>query len=87
MWPAIDTLNLSGPAYRMLAPERQAAVLDTLLGYAAFLKQTVDESGLAEQERQLLQHRLALGKTLDLRTGVEGDDHAHEVSLGVSWYF
>jgi hypothetical protein len=30
---------------------------------------------------------LALGKTLDLRAGVEGDDHANEVSLGLSWYF
>ncbi|MDW7748284.1 hypothetical protein, partial [Halomonas sp.] len=37
--------------------------------------------------RWRLQHRLALGKTLDLRAGVEGDDDAHEVSLGMSWYF
>ncbi|MBB3182843.1 hypothetical protein FHR95_000367 [Halomonas fontilapidosi] len=37
--------------------------------------------------RWQLQHRLALGKALDLRAGVEGDDDAHEVSLGVSWYF
>ena len=34
-----------------------------------------------------LQHRLALGKRLDLRTGVEGDDDACEESLGLSWYF
>ncbi|MGM1052598.1 MAG: DUF4105 domain-containing protein [Pseudomonadota bacterium] len=60
VWPAIDALDLSAPAYRALAPERQAAVLDTLLGHAAFLKQTGDEPGLAEQERQLLQARLGL---------------------------
>jgi len=38
----------------------KAAVLDTLLSHAAFLKQTGDEPGLAERERELLQARLSL---------------------------
>lgn len=60
VWPAIDVLDLDAAAFRELLPARQAAVLDTLLGHAAFLKQSGDEPGLAERERHLLQARLAL---------------------------
>jgi len=44
-------------------------------------------AGAGLKSSVMLQHCLALGKRLDLRTGVEGDDDAEEVSLGVSWYF
>lgn len=60
VWPSIETLDLEAPAFQALGPDSQAAVLDTLLGHAAFLKQTGDEPGLAEQERRLLQARLRL---------------------------
>ncbi|MDT8879231.1 DUF4105 domain-containing protein [Halomonas saccharevitans] len=60
VWPGVDDLDLEADAFRRLAPRRRAAVLETLLGHAAFLKQTGDEPGLAERERRLLQARLAL---------------------------
>lgn len=59
-WPAVDSLDLKAEAFRGLVPRRRAAVLDTLLGHAAFLKQAGDAPGLAERERRLLQARLAL---------------------------
>ncbi|MFG6665866.1 DUF4105 domain-containing protein [Halomonas sp. HNIBRBA4712] len=34
-----------------------------------------------------LQHRLALGKSLDGRIGIEHAEHTKEVSVGLSWYF
>lgn len=58
LWPAIDTLNLSTPSFQELNTASQTAVLDTLLGHAAFLRQTGDEPEIAELERQLLQARL-----------------------------
>ena len=66
-WFKLDAEPLSG-----LLPRRQAAVLDTLLSHAAFLKQTGHEPG--RRSHWQLQHRLALGKRLDARLGIEGDD-------------
>ncbi|MFN2331182.1 MAG: DUF4105 domain-containing protein [Halomonas sp.] len=60
VWSAVDRLELAAEAFRDLPPPGQAAVLDTLLSHAAFLKQTGEELRLAEQERQLLQARLRL---------------------------
>ncbi len=60
VWPEVGRLALDAPAFQALTPEHRAAVLDTLLGHAAFLEQTGDEPGLAEIERRLLQARLAL---------------------------
>jgi len=60
VWPEIERLNLEATAFQALTAERRAAVLDTLLGHAAFLEQTGDEQGLAEIERRLLQARLLL---------------------------
>ncbi|MDI4636273.1 MULTISPECIES: DUF4105 domain-containing protein [Halomonadaceae] len=60
VWPEARTLELEVDSFRRLASSRQAAVLDTLLSHAAFLKQTDEEPGLAERERQLLQARLQL---------------------------
>ncbi|WP_447527725.1 Lnb N-terminal periplasmic domain-containing protein [Vreelandella sp. TE19] len=34
-----------------------------------------------------LQHRLAIDKSLDARIGIEHDERAEEVSIGLSWYF
>ncbi|MEQ6918007.1 Lnb N-terminal periplasmic domain-containing protein [Halomonas aquatica] len=70
VWPEINRLDLLAAPFRQLPPKRQATVLDTLLGHAAFLKQTGDEPGLAERERQLLQARLKLpGGTEPLEPG------------------
>ncbi len=60
VWPDVERLELDAEALSGLPPRRQAAVLDTLLSHAAFLKQTGDEPGLAERERELLQARLNL---------------------------
>ncbi|MCG5514673.1 MULTISPECIES: DUF4105 domain-containing protein [unclassified Ectothiorhodospira] len=60
VWPQVDTLDLRSKSYLQLPPARQAAILDTLLGHAAFLKQTGDDPGMAELNRQLLQARLQL---------------------------
>ncbi|QFU00153.1 hypothetical protein FIU83_00675 [Halomonas sp. THAF5a] len=60
VWSSVDELDMEAEAFRRLAPGRRAAVLDTLLGHAAFLKQTGEVPNLAEQERRLLQARLAL---------------------------
>ena len=60
VWPDVERLELDAEALSGLPPRGQAAVLDTLLSHAAFLKQTGDEPGLAEQERRLLQARLQL---------------------------
>ncbi|WP_192035968.1 DUF4105 domain-containing protein [Halomonas sp. YLGW01] len=60
VWPSTDSLDLGAGAFRRLAPAKKASVLDTLLSHAAFLKQTDEQPGLAERERQLLQARLQL---------------------------
>lgn len=60
VWPDVDTLDLDNASYRQLPLDGRAAVLDTLLGHAAFLRQTGDEPGIAEHERRLLQARLEL---------------------------
>nr|WP_298250359.1 DUF4105 domain-containing protein [uncultured Halomonas sp.] len=60
VWPRVGRLNLTAAAFQALMPSQRASVLDTLLGHAAFLKQTDDEPSLAETERRLLQARLAL---------------------------
>ncbi|GAA3896328.1 DUF4105 domain-containing protein [Halomonas cibimaris] len=60
VWPLINTLALHAPRFQRLKEKRQSAVLDTLLGHAAFLKQTGEAAELAGIERQLLQARLEL---------------------------
>lgn len=74
-----------------LAPMARLGVLSDWSADQRSLLQVTHADGLkgevGRRTRWRLQHRLALGKALDLRTGVEADDTAHEVSLGLSWYF
>ncbi|SEP96947.1 protein of unknown function [Ectothiorhodospira magna] len=79
VWPKVGTLNLQAESYHDLAPERQAAVVDTLLSHAAFLMQTGDESGLAEINRQLLQARLQLPAGTD-SLKIDNQVPLHEVT-------
>lgn len=77
----------SGP----LAPAVQVGVLsDWASGHRTLLRATHVDALQGETGRHTLwhlQHRIALGKSLDARLGIQSDNYSEEVSVGFSWYF
>lgn len=77
----------SGP----LGPAIQMGVLSNWAsGHRTLLQATHVDTLRGEAGRHTLwhlQHRMALGKGLDARLGIESDNYSEEVSVGFSWYF